>query len=180
MGSGPPVLSPGYTLPGAEYFALQPNRSIALGPRLSNGVNSASVSVPAGTIAGANANILINPQWTYGQAFWLVRAYALYNPADNTGELQIIQIRMGVGGTPVNIFLDMGVPLATLQNPAAATVVIYERDALVTQLDIPTYPQNAPLFMDFQVSVKNNDPTNPHSFVVGGNMVWHNVSGFNQ
>lgn len=180
MGAGPQQL-PRTDLPGAEYFALAPNRSVALGPRLQGSVSSGNVSVPATSVLGPQISILVDPNWTYGSALYLVRAYATFNAVDNALELQIVSARMGLGQTPGGIFLDMGLPTATLTTPAGSPIVaIYERDALVSQLDFPTFPINTPLFMDFTINAKNNDPTNPHSFSVSANAVWHTLRGFVQ
>lgn len=184
MGAGPPITSPGVTLPGAEYFALAPNRSIALGPRLaqSSGLG-APVSVPANAFSSGQTDILLTPQFTISSGIWIVNSYLIFAPGDFSSELQINGARMGVGvaGGAGNIFLDVGTPLAILSNPVIAQVIIRERDLLVAGLDLgPTFPFGQALHLYHQVAVKNNDPSNPHSFQVAATAITHQVQGLVQ
>lgn len=183
MGSqpGPPITSGGVTLPGAEYFALAPNRSIALGPRLfAQNATAPTISVPASTIGGANQSGLLEPLWTPSSGVFIVRAYGLFVPADTSGELQIIAARMGVGIAPLNILIDLGLPTSTLASPANPQIVIFDRDALVVAQDMPALASGGQLSIILQIQVKNLDTTNPHSFQFGFTCIWHRVNGFVQ
>lgn len=187
MGAGLPATGPGITLPGAEYFALAPNRNIALGPRLASFNQSANVSVPSGTIASASIQSPLVTHFQTSSGLFIVRAFTIFIPAagDTSSELQIETIRLGLQPptTPpgLNIFLDIGIPLSILTTPPLAQVCIYERDALVTGLDLgPSWPSGSQLNLVTLVSVKNLDATNPHSFSVAVQSVYHSLEGFVQ
>lgn len=180
MGAGPPVVSPGVNLPGAEYFALQPNRSIALGQRRAINVLTSFTSLPAGTTASVTQQLQILANWGYGDAIYIVRVYSLFVPGDASGELQILGARLGLGAPAGAIFIDLGIPLLTLLSPPQAQVAIYDRDALVTQLDTPSMAANQPLFLDSQLTVKNADATNAHSAALQSVIVFHEVKGIVQ
>lgn len=181
MGAGLPTQAPGTTLPGAEFFALAPNRNIALGPRLHIGNQTAPVvSVPAGTIGGSNQSGVLEPTFGTSSGVYIVRCYGLFVPGDTSGELQVISARMGVGIAPLNILLDLGLPTATLSSPANPQIIIFERDALVTALDFAPLPQGTALSVILQMQVKNLDTTNPHTFQFGFTCIWHRLDGFVQ
>lgn len=173
-------MSPGVYLPGAEYFSLAPNRSIALGPRLGQGAQSAVSSVAASINGQANVSLQVSSNWGFGDALYIVRVYVLFVPSDSFGQLQINQVRLGLGQPNTGIFIELGIPTATLSAPLNPMVVCYDRDALVTQLDFPTFPVNTPLFLDAQISVHNNDAAGAHSFLTQVNIVYHAVKGFVQ
>lgn len=178
MAAGPPPQSPGLTLPGAEYFALAPNRSPALGQRRFMSGTSGLTSVGAAIQATSVISLQVSSSFGYGDGLFLVRAYVLFIPNDTSNKLQINQVRMGLGQTGTAIVLDMGIPTATLSAPPLPIIAIYERDALVVQSDLPSFPVNTPLFMDFQLTAVNNDATNPHSYTTNGIIVFHEVKGF--
>lgn len=180
MGSPPSPQQPRTQYPFAEYFNLAPGANIALEQRLSAFAPSTVVAVGAAGQGQAQQSFVIDPNWGFSHAFYLVRAYALYVPIDATGELQITQARMGVGIAPNNIFMDLGIPTSTTTQPTAAQVAIFSRDDLVHIVDTANWAQNTPLSMIMQVAVKNLDATNPHSFQLSAVAIWHRLTGFVQ
>lgn len=178
MAAGPPVMSPGVALPGAEYFALAPNRSIALGQRRSVGAIANTVSVGASINGQNNVSVNVSSSWGYGDGIYIVRVYMLFVPGDSSGQLVINQARLVLGQPGMASFLELGIPTATLTAPLNPMVVCYDRDALVVQPDMPTFPVNTPLYVDGQISVHNNDGAAAHSFQVQVNCIFHEVKGF--
>jgi hypothetical protein len=171
-----PQQSPRTNFPQAEYFNLTPNANVALGQRVRQDFQGSLTSVALNSSNSSTGNVVVDPLWTYGNALYVVRMQILFSPTDTTGFLHINSVRMGLG-TANNFLLDVGIPTGTLANPLLPMIVMYERDLLVHQSDLPISAIQQPLTAIWQVAITNADGAAAHTFTMFGSIIFHGLKG---
>lgn len=179
-----PIQQPNVDLPGAEYFSLAPNRTLALqGRRRFNVINLTSAG-PDGT-ALAEATQLLEQNFILTSGIYLHDMWVLVNPQDSSGEMQVTGFSVGLGlstTAPVgfDIAYRLGVPYLTLVSVTVPTTGLSDRDKLIAKRDIipfEAFSDNNVLTFSFQVNFQNNDPATPHSVQVQAGIIYTRLDG---
>lgn len=176
---------PNIDLPGAEFLALAPNRTLDIIGRRRAFQAVGNTSVPAGTTGHLLAGMIIENPFPPNAAIYVADVYMIYFP-DASGTMQVNQTQTGfvfnatIPTAPATY--PLGIPVLTQLSPVGAQVALRDRDQLISFKDIgawnnafPTTPQ--PLQWNIEMFVKNTDATNPHTVNLAGVIVYHLLYG---
>jgi hypothetical protein len=135
--------------------------------------------VPASGLVGIQVSLPLLPVWNSSDAIYIVRAWVLYIPSDATGQLQIVNTRMSIGSLTAGGLIDIGFAALILTTAAAPQTAIADRDVLLTFHDmLNLFPPGDQLILQAQVTAKNLDAANPHSFNIQPQCIFHSLTGF--
>lgn len=175
---------PGFYLPGAEYLSLAPNTSIALQGRRRRSFTSALVNVPADNAGVSSINQTIENPFIAGNGIYLHDVWLQFNPADASGELQILGSTLSVTLDTADPFgYTLGTPTSTLVSPASVTVLQRDQDKFITQRDLVPMvanPGSRTLQIAGNLAVTNNDPSVPHGFTITCSIVYALLNGIQE
>lgn len=177
-----PAQFPNIDLPGAEFFSLAPNATVALqGRRRFQG--SVTVAVPAASAAQA----LIPTQtletgFPAGAGIYLHDFWVQVFPQDISQELQV-NSSFAVLTTSANLNgYPLGLPLLTQLTPAGGQVALREQQKLFAARDINafSFPPSLTLSLSVTFFFKNLDATNPHSISIVSGIVYTRLDGLQE
>jgi hypothetical protein len=184
---GSPPQTPQFQLPGAEYFSLAPNRTIALGGRRRQIAFTPSTPIPADSILQLNTSVLLETGFTQTAGIYLHDTWLLALPGDSSGENQILSTTMGLSlnANPATAAYQLGIPILTQITPGGGTIALRDQEKLITQRDIslaqtligPFVPAGS-LFFTFDAFIKNNDLVSPHNFQLTAVIIYTRLDGF--
>lgn len=179
-----PIQYPNVDLPGAEYFSLAPNRTIALQGRRRFAFDSGFVTAAAATDStNAFANQLLETSFTPTSAVYVHHFWA--NIAPTTAGLTVINVFCGLSLVSAgNGFPEFILGSPTLTNPTIqiGTALLTDRDRFVTQKDIAIVaqaagvPNTSSLFLAAQLNVDNPSDA-PVQFKIYGVIVYTRLDG---
>lgn len=178
-----PIQLPNIDLPGAEFFSLSPNRTVALQGRKRFVQSSGNVTIPAGGQQIVAVTAVIETGFVNGSGIYLHDFWMQYFPVDGTQELNIGSISCGLtlSTTAGDFAYALGSPLLTQLAPAGSITAITDRDKLITQRDLALIGQFTPLTTNLTLTVAagiaNKDPTNPHTLSIRPTMIWTRLDG---
>lgn len=161
-----PQQLPNIDLPGAEYFALAPNRTIDLsGRRRFVATSTPLQNVPAG--GGAFGQFISQIETTFNDtsgiyihAFWAAIAA-------NAAGIQLTNATTGLsrGTSPGTLDYVIGVPIITTLTFNIGGAILTDRDRLVAARDILGGSGSTPLSLITQIFINN-----PTAGVIGFNI----------
>lgn len=190
MGNGTPQI-PRIELPGAEYFALAPGRTVAIQGRRRGKPNMTAqmagqvggvVSFAASATGQNFGQIGIESNFPPTSGIYIHYLAMIWSPQDAAGMLTVAQASVGFGiGTPAPGFVmfAVGIPSQTNGSPIGTQNVIVERDVLLTGLDI-TGGARTPgdLYLQCAISSHNNDAGAAHTLAVYVQYIYSRADGF--
>lgn len=173
-----PAQNPNINLPGAEYLSLSPNRTISLQGRRVGRAVSALVSVPSNGQGQATAELVIENPFPSNAGIYIHDMWALWVPADSSGDLTITGFQMGFG-LSAQIFYRVGIPLLTQLSPAGVMQMSAARDLLIHKSDILALGDTDTNVLNLGVVTiaNNHDATLPHSFQVSVQCFYTRLDG---
>lgn len=178
---------PGFWLPGAEYFNLAPNATIAIQGRRRLTTESALTTIPADSLATpVTITILCETGFPPGSGIYLHDANVVVSPADAGLTLQIVALQMGLRVSNAGFGYFLGEPLLSLQSISLpGAIALSDRDKLITQRDIQAFDTaqiqpSLPLTFVSQITFKNNDTTNSHQVQISGRIVYDRLDGLQE
>lgn len=156
-----PIQLPNIDLPGAEYFSLAPNSTVALGGRRRFMFQGAVTAAPANTNnIVENVSQVLETNFTPTSGIFLHAFYAI--AAQNLGPgLTINNVFVGLSlRTTPNPDYPLGSPTLTSPELSINTVVLSDRDRLIASKDILVVPNlgipvGNTLTLAGQISVNN-------------------------
>lgn len=184
-----PLQLPNIDLPGAEYIALAPNRTLALQGRRRGQFNTGTTAVAGASLGQINGLIRVEDNFPQGAGIYIHHMSLQLQPSDNAGFLQIKSAQLGIGINPsagVNDFaLSVGVPLATLLSPTSGQIVITVPEMLILQRDMSTATGGTPMdtpgtVLNFSTNIwlQNTDiAANPHSAFAAIRFIYTRIDG---
>jgi hypothetical protein len=181
---GAPPQYPRINLPGAEYFALAPNRSVALGGRRGAYIQTPNLTVPGtGATTGANnVQKIIETPFPANSAIYIHDLWVLWAPADNSGKLQVAGLQVGFGvnnANPNDIVYRVASPSSTTTAPAGNTLIATERDKLIHKQELVQLEGGDAnqLVFGVQITATNIDTVGPHTVAVGAFVLYTRLDG---
>lgn len=174
---------PNIDLPGAEFFSLAPNRTIAIQGRRSRRLNSVVAAIPPESFAFPSVDIVMENNFTNTSGVY-VHFAALIFFGDSNGALQIqgfgtaLSLQAGdFTGYP------LGVPTLTTLEPIIGMAIMIDRDRLVTAQDLSfggVYTNTGKLHFNSQAAIFNPQPAAGLTLntVTTLEIVWSRLDGF--
>jgi len=180
-----PIQVPNVDLPGAEYFALAPQRSVALGGRRRRTQTLQGVFA-ASTTGNTFGQLKIEDPFPLTAGIYIHYLSLAWSPQDNSGQVSIGQASTGFGmaapgGTPPTfVGLPIGIPTQTNVNPIATQNILTDRDILLNGADIMLAASSAPGSLWWQLALggHNSDAGGPHTVILVGFLIYTRLDGF--
>jgi len=180
-----PQQVPNIDLPGAEYFALAPNRTIAMGGRRRRQQTLQGI-FPASTTGNTFGQIAIENPFPLTAGIYIHYLSVIWSPADTSGSVSIGQSSVGFtiaapGATPPSfVGFNVTIPTQTNAAPLGTQNIALERDLLLNGADLQLAASAAPGVLWWQMALAghNGDAANPHTINMLSFLVYSRLDGF--
>lgn len=183
---GSPPQQPFFQLPGAEYFSLAPNRTIALQGRRRKFITIPQTAIPSGAIAEFQQVLALESAFVNGAGIYLHDAWMMFLPGDTAAEMQIKSSSFGLSLTNVNPVgpYQLGIPDATQETPGGGVIAMRDQEKLISQRDVAIMQEGllgvavtTNLYFTVVAFVENLDTLAPHSMQVFASIIYTRLDG---